>query len=395
MTLPRRRATFIPTVGPQFFSYWKKGYKHNGFDFKWFTPNSFFQYPYALINASSGIQDAWWWRKETGYSKDAIMMTDSGGYQIESYAKKGRSAKISAGSSLRWQEANSNIGFNLDIPVTENDNFDMCLKKSIKNFDLFERNRKNYTMKMYNVLHGRTLQEIETWYDAVKDFNFDGWAIGIKGRRGSIYKPLLGYMVLHENNALNLKDNLHFFGTSSLKSMLALAMLSKHFDTAITFDSSSYSRVSQFRTWYFPSSIRHAANFGRNEKKGMKAIPCRCPVCSHATINDLYSQTNPATHVLIALHNLCQFIETNRRIGIMVEDEDVFTDYAKSKGEQELIKNVAGMLDEYDRSGYQGVNEKYKNLIEGLSKEKPSKGGSRTARPNNRKNTAVGNWGFS
>jgi len=79
----------------------------------------------------------------------------------------------------------------------------------------------------------------------------------------------------------------------------------------------------------------------------------------------------------------------------MVEDEDVFTDYAKSKGEQELIKNVAGMLDEYDRTGYQSVNERYKDLIEGLSKEKPSKGGSRTARPYNRKNMAVGSWGFS
>jgi hypothetical protein len=106
----------------------------------------------------------------------------------------------------------------------------------------------------------------------------------------------------------------------------------------------------------------------------MKAIPCNCPVCSHATIEDLYSQTNPFAHLLIALHNLYQFVETNRRIGIMIEDEEVFMDYAKSKGELELIQNVTSMLDEYEHSGYQSVNEKFKDLVEGSGKKKPSKG---------------------
>ncbi len=379
-----KRATFIPACGPQFFSYWKKKLMFNGKDLKWFSPASFFWYPYALINATSGIQNAWWWRDETGYPKDAIMMTDSGGYQVASCARKGKSAKIDAGSSLRWQEANSDIGFNLDIPVTTNDNFDVCLRKSKYNFDLFEKKRQNYNMKLYNVLHGRNLPEIEKWYNAVKDFDFDGWAIGIKG---SIYKQILAYMVLHEKDALNLKDHMHIFGTSSLPSMFALDMLSKHFDTAITFDSSSYSRVSQYRNWYFPSSIRHAAHFGRNARKSMKAILCNCPVCSHVTIEDLYSQTTPTAPLLIALHNLYQYTEANRIIGIMVEDEEVLTDYAKSKGEFELIRTVDSMLDEYNRVGYQGTYEKFKDLIEGVATKKTLKGGLRTPKHNAQKRT--------
>src|SRR5271157_661907 len=189
-------------------------------------------------------------------------------------------------------------------------------------------------MMMYNILHGRNLREIETWYDAAKTFNFDGWAIGTKG---GIYKQISAFLVLQEQDALNLKDSVHFFGTSNLQSMIALSMVAKHFDTAITFDSSSYSLVSKFRNWHFPLSVRNVANFGRNAKKSMKAIPCTCPVCIHATINDIYSQTNYAAHLLIALHNLYQFVETNRIIGIMSDDEEVLADYAKSKKERELI----------------------------------------------------------
>ena len=60
-----------------------------------------------------------------------------------------------------------------------------------------------------------------------------------------------------------------------------------------------------------------------------------------------------------------QFIETNQRIGIMAEDKEAFVEYAKSKGEWELLQNVDGMLNEYDHSGYHGVYNKFKDLIDG------------------------------
>lgn len=306
MTL-EKRAIFIPAVGPQFWGYWKNAFDYKGHDFKWFTESSLFSYPFAFV--SFGTKDTWYWRDESGYPEDGLIITDSGGFQIA----KGKS--ICPEASLRWQEDNCDIGFNLDVPIINGGNLGTCLAKSVENFRFFEKKRKNYNMKLYNVLHGRTLQEIETWYNAVENFNFDGWAIGVKG---TIYKQILGYMVLHEKDALNLENSIHLFGTSNLQSMLVLAMLSKHFDTAITFDSSSYSQGARVRDWYFPLSIRHSANFGKNAKKSMTAIPCSCPVCSHTTIEDLYSQTNPAAHLLIALHNLYQFIETNRLIDIMV-----------------------------------------------------------------------------
>lgn len=289
-------------------------------------------------------------------------MTDSGGYQIA------QGKAVCAEASLRWQEDNCDVGFNLDVPLTDRGHFDMCLRESVENFKVFEKKRKNYNMRLYNVLHGRSLPEIETWYGAVKDFNFDGWALGIKG---TIYMQILAYLVLHENNALNLKDCFHLFGTSSVRSMLALAVLSKHFDTAITFDSSSYSRESKFRSWNFQGSIRHKAGFGRNAKRALKAIPCRCPVCSNATIEDLYKQTEPSVaHLLIAMHNLYQYIEINRNIGIMVDDDEVFRDYARSLGELELVQNVSEMLEEYESGGYQNVYEKFQGLINGTQKEK-------------------------
>jgi tRNA-guanine family transglycosylase len=358
MTLDKR-AIFVPAVGPQFFSYWKKNLTYKGFDFKWFTASSFFQYRYALISASFGINNAWYWRDETGYPKDGLLMTDSGGYQIASYERKGMKAKISSEASLRWQENNSDIGFNLDVPLTDN-SFDACLNRSLANFQLFERKRRNYNMKLYNVLHGRDLQEIEAWYAAVKDFDFDGWAIGVKG---NIYTQILAYLVLHEKDAPNLQDNIHIFGTANLQSMIALAMLSKHFNTAITFDSSTYSRASGFRDWYLPMDVRHKLSLGRNAERSMVFNPCKCPVCSNSTLDDLYSQIDPRTSLLIALHNLYQFIKVNEIIDMKVENEAAFQEYVEGVGEKKLVENINRMLEEYEFCGTKRVLKECKLFL--------------------------------
>jgi len=370
MMAREKRAIFVPAIGTQFVSAWRSNITYKGFNYAWWTAPSFFNYRYALISAPFGIKNDIWWRDQCGYPKDSLLMTDSGGFQICSSAKNGKPAPIGVNASLRWQEKNSDIAFNLDVPLVTNGAFDICLKKSLANFTTFERNRENYDMKLYNILHGRNLREIETWYIAVKDFDFDGWGIGIKG---GIYKQVFAYLMLHEKDAPNLQDNMHLFGTSSLPCMLALAMLSKHFGTALTFDSSSYNTGARFRSFNLPLDVRHKKSFGR-EAERMMANPCHCPVCSSATLEDLYSQTNPATPLLLSLHNLYQYIEVNKIINEKVDDEEAIGQYAESWGELELVQNVHSMLEEYDHGGYRSVYERFKDLIEKTAKKNSSEG---------------------
>ena len=381
MTLGRR-AIFVPAVSPLFFSPWKNDLRFNGHDYKWWTADSFFQYPYALISAPIGMKNAIYWRDEVGYPRDGILMTDSGGFQIASSNQKGKPAKISPRASLRWQEKNADIAFNLDVPLLDDNDFNVNLRKSLENYALFAKERENYEMKLYNVLHGHNIHHFEKWLAAASSFEFDGWAIG---SGSNIYVKILAYLVLHEHDAPNLQGNIHFFGTSCLSSMLAFSMLSKHFDTAITFDASTYILGARLRKWLTPMSVRHYIDVGRIAENRMEVNPCRCPVCKVCTIDDIYSQTNPATPMLLSLHNLNQFIVVNDFINRLVEDNDALQQYAESNGELELIQNVSGMFERYERGGYNDVYERYKAILD----KKPKKPIKKVSFPQTRLPTIV------
>lgn len=358
MTLDRR-AIFVPAVSSSFFSAWQKDLRFSGRNYKWWTANSFFQYPYALISAPIGFKSAIFWRDEVGYPKDGLLMTDSGGYQIGS--NRQGMAEFSPIVSLRWQERNADIAFNLDVPLSANSGFESSLEKSLENYTLFERERENFSMKLYNVLHGDNIHQFERWLAATRDFKFDGWAVGSSS---NTYEKVLAYLILHERDAPNLQGNIHFFGTSSLRNMLAFAVLSKHFNTAITFDSSSYLEGAKRRRWLQPMSARHLVNVGRNAVSRMEVNPCRCPVCRACSIDDLYCVSNHnVTPMLLSLHNLYQFIAVNDEVNRTVENEDALVRYAEARNELKLVQNITGMLDQYDREGYHSVYERYRSLL--------------------------------
>ena len=336
------RAIYIPAVGTNFWGCWKKNLRHRDFDLKWFSPHSLFRYPYALIRAGFGINYDLYWRERCGYLKDCLLMTDSGGYQIS------KGGHIDPNVSLGWQELNADIGIVLDVPVRKDSNFGDCLKRSAKNFRIFERNRQNYQMKIYNVLQsGRTMTEMKMWHDAVKGFSFDGWCLSASNEKMQV----LGYLMLHENDAKDLHGHFHLFGSSGMKTMLTMAMLSKHFDTPITFDSSSYTMGSRGRRFYRPMNLKDPIPFGRDATR-INVNPCHCPICSNATLDDLYSQKKGALAPnLLDLHNMYQFIEVNNEINNLVrqDDSEALKTYAQSVGELDTVQNVEVMPNAYER----------------------------------------------
>jgi len=358
-----KKAIFIPAVADVFRSkLWKSNYKYKNHDMRFFQGDSFFQYNYALTTTYwELLEGTISFRNEYKYPENYILIADSGGFQIANFRSKGNKIEVSSLQVLRWMEANADIGMNLDVPPWSN--FNASLKESIENFELFEKNRINYDMKLYNVLHGKTLDEMKTWYSAVEKFkSFNGWALGVRPA-DNVYLQTLGYMFLHEKDALNLNTNFHMFGISGIKNMLVMAMLSNHFDSSITFDSSSYATGSIYRRFYFPKDIRFSTDFGRTSKLNMKSIPCNCPVCRNLTIEDLYQRTGTDVGTLLMLHNLYQYIEVNRMVNALVTDDYAFMEYAKSVGEEKTVKIVSSMIEYYHNNGCDKTYNKYKHLM--------------------------------
>jgi tRNA-guanine family transglycosylase len=357
-----KKAIFVPAVsGSVRGHFWKKNYVYNDHDVKFFTDKSYYKYNFALTSTYYEFENNTKnFRKEYNYPDDYILLTDSGGFQVATFTRKNKPINITPMQTLRWMEDNADIAMNLDVPPW--DDFNASLKKSKENFAYFQKNRINYDMKLYNILHGKTLDEMKIWYHEVKEYNFDGWALGVRPA-DNVYLQVIGYMFLHEMNASHLNTNFHMFGISGIKNMLVMAMLSNHFDASLTFDSSSYDSGTRFRRFHFPKDIRFSTDFGRTAKKTMKTIPCNCPVCRHTSIDILYKQNGPEAYLLLPLHNLYQYIEVNRMVNALVTDEYAFEEYAKSVNEEKTINIVNQMFMDYNEIGVFRTYDKYKELM--------------------------------
>lgn len=361
INFPKGIAIFVPAQDLHNVNLWKHDLLINNYDNKFFTDRSFFKYNFLLINAyyqaKFNIEN---FRNIYKYPDDSILISDSGGFQMASFVTRQKSIDVNPLQILRWMENNRcDIAMNLDIPPWTN--FNASLKQSVENFKLFEINRKNYDMRLYNVLHGRNFSEIKQWYDAIKDFSFDGWAYGVKPSN-NVYLQTIAYLFLHEKGVINLNTSFHMFGVSSIQNMLALSMTAKHFDSSITFDSSTYATGTRFRDFYLPRDVRHAIRFGRKHTKQMNGIPCDCPVCRTIRIKDLYSQDD-TTCSLLSLHNLYQFIEVNQMINSMVNDDDALHQYAISQSEGKTFDIINAMLLDYEKHDVSHVYNSFKHLM--------------------------------
>jgi len=339
------KVEYVPAIGEQFNSVWKRGLDYKGFDMKFFTDKSHFNYNIGLQSCYYGMEGVGKgcdlqdnnYRKLIGYPKDKVLIGDSGGFQIASFKKKGLVCNLTPLKSLRWQEANCDIGMNLDVPPTLDkvpsfSEFNDALKVSVDNFKLFESKRENYKLKLYNVLHGETIKHMDIWYNAVKDFNFDGWAVGMKPPWDSMIQAM-GFMYLWEKGEFDKSSftGVHFFGTSGKHVCPTLAYCaSKLKKQKVTYDSSSYNIGSIYRTYYLPYDIGPSLSFGEKFKvqnPNITSLPCRCPVCNSIDdINDLNGKDIYAG-TLISLHNMWQYVQFNDTLNGLVNQKDKFVDY--------------------------------------------------------------------
>ena len=195
--------------------------------------------------------------------KSVICVGDSGGFQVGKgiikfdwerfYEKPGDPGYVGDADKIRlkiinWLEHTADWSMTLDVPAWATDGnrlkeierleklpqtpeitkeidkqkkkltglltFDDALQATLYNLDYFQQHRQGKT-KYLNVLQGTTWEDCTIWYDAVKNYPFEGWAMGGNNARDTeiILRRLI---VMRDEGYLQDRDWIHVLGTSKL-----------------------------------------------------------------------------------------------------------------------------------------------------------------------------------
>jgi hypothetical protein len=205
------------------------------------TPEEW-RYPYFLVTAGHYYKKPTL-RADWGLDKDCLVFGDSGGFQIATGALKWDVALRD--TIFQWLENNSDLAANLDIPprTKYQGRFQEALDFSIDNFKHFEKNQSGKT-RFLNVSQGSNPKEREVWFNAVKDFEFQGWSLGGSRR---IVDLLHGIALMLQHKEFDKLYNtwVHVLGASKVSDFLVYGklqqMFNKAFDNRITLSTDSSS----------------------------------------------------------------------------------------------------------------------------------------------------------
>jgi len=216
--------------------------------------NPYFENPWMLISA--GIcYDKKDTRKKIGAEKAKVFI-DSGGFQLAMGTVNPK--KFDDKVALEWSEQNGDIFPILDRPVRgigkTFKNYEECLTKTIGSARYYTENRTRKDAVVLNVLQGGTFEEMEKWYQSVKDFKFEGWGIG--GTAGSPQKVLTALLVLINNREFeNERKLVHIFGVTSSSAMVFLRWMQvclnkQKINVQLTYDSTYWNRTTVFGGYF-------------------------------------------------------------------------------------------------------------------------------------------------
>jgi hypothetical protein len=209
------------------------------------------------------------WMIQERDKKKVTVVGDSGGFQIGKgvikfdwehfYEKKGDKGYKGTADKTRqeildWLEHTADWSMVLDVPSwaylektarerTGLRSFQDCLKATLHNNDYFVQHRQGKT-KFLNVLQGTSWNDTQLWYDAVKDYPFEGWAMGGNNIR-DVEIALKRLIIMRDEGKLEGKDWIHFLGTSKLEWAIMLTAIQRELrehvnpNVTISFDCAS------------------------------------------------------------------------------------------------------------------------------------------------------------
>jgi len=323
------------------------------------------------------------YKNDLGLTDKNLVMGDSGGYQIASGAIKW---DMSIRERIfKWLEHNSDIAMNLDIPpkIKYEGMYEECLKISKDNFKYFADNQSGNT-DFLNVVQGTNDLEYINWYNEMKDYPFQGWAVGGGGR--NVFAFMSGVMSLLQGGE-HLKDTnkyFHILGISKVKDFLMLNQLQKSLNEVdskiiVTTDSSSPDRAVVFGSYYhsydFKKPSFRSINVPKYDDSFKDQVFKHLPVTTEfdreylreaLTWDDTVEWKGQCT-MAIRLHNFMVFKEAIEKAEYYVYSHDYIKKQILSNDMYELLQSIDDMV-KSDKP--RDVFEKYKPLFKRLSNVK-------------------------
>ncbi len=285
-------------------------------DLDYLNPKSkLWHYGYGLYSAGLFSSDAPIACSVANRDRSATtILGDSGGYQIgigtfpgTKHIKKQKTADgvVNAWAEcgdvrarvLNWLESNSDYAMTIDMPLwarysqKSSSPFRICsveqlIDMSVDNLKYIKRHARGRT-KWLNVLQGVNDKDSKQWWDAVKTYRFNGWALaGSVGWRGGLESVLHNVLMMRDDGAFEEgQDWLHVLGVSQptwgvLFSAIQMQLRKRNPRLRISYDSASpFQAVGKYH------DIVRYPKFGTQLNSWVMSA-CESP------INPMYAKTN-------------------------------------------------------------------------------------------------------
>lgn len=248
---------------------WRDEYKPHQFDIfhkdcDYYVKNSLLSVghePYKKVDAK--------YKQVLNREKDTIILGDSGGFQIAMNKLKidwSDPNPVRLGI-LRYLERNCTYAMTLDVPTFtigkpgfRFDTFQACLDQTVDNLHYWMDNKDPESgLKFLNVLQGRTEAEVETWYQAVKFADCQGWSFSSANSDCVYYMIRTAIMLAHRGEITESKKWIHVLGRTVPAVSVILTELQNRIsemtgvDLQISYDSASFKDAANSASVYDPN----------------------------------------------------------------------------------------------------------------------------------------------
>lgn len=364
-----------------------------------------------------------------------VVVGDSSGYQIGTGKLKATKAWKDFASNtkriqdewrnssirreiLEWLDVNCNYAMTLDMPLWVNDpalgrdspfhylSEDELIDISVDNLRYFDTWRDRQTgTKFLNVLQGyggkdpatqlaKSLASEERWFNAVKDFVFEGWSLGGDvGWRGGIYRVLRRLLILRDEGLLNApREWCHVLGVSQVTWAVFLTAVQrgirKHVneDFTVSFDSASpYMIAGRFQQYAVKPKLSKQVEdwIIRAEKlptgRGIanqsqpEPLPQYSPIASLFSLQDLnpnkddYAKktTDAMADEVLYNHNVYVYVST-----FIEANELVFND--PSNAPEDIVRSADIIEKLFEVDDWQSLLDKNKDYLQSVLNRTPT-----------------------
>lgn len=303
---------------------------------------------------------------------NTFILGDSGGFQIGKgvinfdwqhfWEKQGDAGYIGKADKTRmailnWLEFTADYSMVLDLPTwsaapinqarTGLKDFGDCLRGTLFNNEFFLKHRQGKT-KFLNVLQGGNNVDAEIWYEAVKHYPFEGWAMGGNNMK-DVDLMLRRLIKLRDDKLLEPgRDVIHFLGTSKLELACILTAVQRNLrksvnpDIKVTYDCASPFLATAFGQVYTQhvhqnnrfSYIMDKAVDNKSLARSELPFPWGSPIAERIKIGDVCwyrpGDTNKFgkecktswdsfSYAILMAHNVYQHIESVQRANSLAD----------------------------------------------------------------------------